>query len=671
MPGKRGITVVLGLLIVLAGSFGSSAERVTLDSLLDEMVNLAALAESPAPRFTCKQFSSYDRKSKTADDHDGWFANHDRGQYLRVEEREGRKEFVMMDAEGPGCVVRIWSANAGGDLRVYIDGNEMPALEMNMQHAMDGQHEPFLAPLAGVHSRGWNLYFPIPYSKRCKVTTTAGDIYYHVNYRTYPAGTAVENFSMAKLDGVWETVTEVRRILAAPDRNLIPPPGATIKRIKLTTLAPGATKTVAEINGPAAVCELQALVAPDDWRRTLRHTILEIAFDGQPQPAVVCPLGDFFGQGPGINAYQSLPLTVLRSGDMRSRWFMPFRKSCKVTLANRGKTPVDVEASLTTVPYKWTDRSMYFHAKWRAENRMATRPFRDWTILKCSGQGTFVGCMLSVANPVRQWWGEGDEKIYVDGEEFPSHFGTGTEDYFGYAWCCPDVFTHAYHNQPRCDGPGNYGLTTVNRLHILDQIPFAREFLFDMEVWHWHQTAKVSYNATAYWYARPGGSDFYKPLIDEMLEVVEPDPWPLPKKVKGALEGESLKIVQKAGEPQVQSGFEEIWSDGKQLWWIGSEPGDVLVVEFPVAEAGKYAVLGNFTKAIDYGICQLFINDQKAGKPMDFFNDGVVATGEVKLGTFDLKKGDNLLKVEITGKNDKALAKYMFGLDYLLLKKAK
>jgi len=82
---------------------------ITTESLLCEMTDLRRLAELPVPAYTTKQFSSYDRRSKTPADAKGWFENHDRGQYLRVEERDGRKEFVMMDTDGPGAIVRIWS----------------------------------------------------------------------------------------------------------------------------------------------------------------------------------------------------------------------------------------------------------------------------------------------------------------------------------------------------------------------------------------------------------------------------------------------------------------------------------------------------------------------------------------------------------------------------------
>jgi hypothetical protein len=635
-----------------------------------EMNNLAALAEFPDPPFTCKQFSSYDRASKSPDDQKTWFANGDRGQYVRSEMRDGRKEFVMMDADGPGCVVRIWSANAGGTLRIYLDGKEKPELEMNMQEAMDGKHQPFLAPFAGIHSRGWNLYFPFPYAKHCKVTTTDGSIYYHVNYRTYPSGTPVESSTMEQIKSLKDKMDDLGRRLARPYTSNLQPDNADAKVVRLFPLAAGASKILAELKGPAAVFELEASLDAENMRQALRHTIIEIAFDGESNPSILCPLGDFFGSSPDINPYESLPLEVHTSGELRSKWFMPFEKSCKITVVNRGRDEIGLQGRIASVPYRWTERSMRFHAKWRAENNMATRPFHDWTFVKCEGKGVFVGDMLSVSNPVKGWWGEGDEKIYVDGEKFPSHFGTGSEDYFGYAWCDPTPFTHCYHNQSRCDGPGNYGLTSVNRFHVIDKIPFTNRFQFDIEVWHSNANTKVSYNATSYWYARPGGADFFKPLTSEMLKVMEPAPLPQPFKVKGALEGEDLKIVQKSGQPEVQSGFEEIWSGGKQYWWKGAKPGDVLVLAFPVKEAGRYKVFANFTLAVDYGIIQLYINDKRVGEPMDFYHDGVVASGRKELGTFELKKGDNQLKAEIKGKNNKAVPNYMFGLDYLLLEKA-
>jgi hypothetical protein len=121
--------------------------------------------------------------------------------------------------------------------------------------------------------------------------------------------------------------------------------------------------------------------------------------------------------------------------------------------------------------------------------------------------GQQVGTLLGVENPPGvSWWGEGDEKIFVDGEPFPSLFGTGTEDYFGYAWSTSETFAHAYHAQTRAPAGGFAGLYSMNRFLVLDPVPFERSLRFDLEIWHWSDTA-IAADAILYWYARPGARD--------------------------------------------------------------------------------------------------------------------------------------------------------------------
>ena len=208
------------LLIVMAVlalcSQGCMSVMVTTDSLLNEMTDLHRLSELPACAYTTKQFSSYDPKSKTPDDPDGWFANNDRGQYLRVEKKGDRQEHVMMDADGPGAIVRIWSANPKGVLRIYIDGSDIPAIESPMAELMAGKIAEFPEPIAGVRARGANLYFPIPYAKHCKVTSDTGKFYYHVNYRTYEPGTLVKSFEKQDLTILASKIQQVAGRLKIP-----------------------------------------------------------------------------------------------------------------------------------------------------------------------------------------------------------------------------------------------------------------------------------------------------------------------------------------------------------------------------------------------------------------------------------------------------------------------
>ncbi|MCF7675014.1 MAG: DUF2961 domain-containing protein, partial [Akkermansiaceae bacterium] len=566
-------------------------------------------------------------------------------------------------ADGPGAVVRIWSANPAGTLRIYLDGEDTPVLEAPMTDLLGGGTGGFPGPLAGEYSRGWNLYFPFPYANHCKITSDAGKFYYHVNYRTYPAGTEVASFTASQLTTLAGRIDKLAAELATPGA----PPAQTAgeQHPFEFKLAPGET-TRWRIAGPKAITEITARFEADDPTTALRAVLLEITFDGNR--TVTAPLGDFFGSAPGLNEFATLPLAMTAAGGLRSNWFMPFRETAEIHLVNTGKEAVALTGNLRLTDHQWRPFSMYFHAKWRAQWDVPTRPMIDWNYLTATGKGVFAGVSFAIDNPVKEWWGEGDEKIYVDGEGFPSHFGTGTEDYYGYAWCWPGLFTHAYHSQSRCDGPGNYGRTSVNRFHIIDRIPFTRDFRFDMELWHWHQQCKVNMAVTAYWYAQPGATDgFTAPAAADL--TVRPMPeWVVPH-VAGALEGETLRITRVTGAADPQD-----WdntSAGRHLWWhAGMKPGDSLNLAFPAPADGTYRVLGRFLSAPDYGIHQLAVNGQPAGQPIDFYRGEVTVGDEIDLGVFNLRVGDNEFSATITGANPKAVKAWMFGLDYLMLKPA-
>ena len=657
-------------IITFVSFFGLSAffpacgdAAIDMSTLLDEMTDLDRLASADDPPYVARQFSSYDRKSTdpTIQTTDNWFANRDRGQHLRTEEVNGRTEYVLMDTDGPGSIVRFWSANPdeGGIVKIYLDHQPTPVLEASLQDFLGGKVTPFVPPICGERSRGWNSFFPIPFAKHCKVSITEGDIYYVIGYRVYGPDVTVETFTLDKAKALSDKIDEVAGVLAAPYRAVDASRGDL--NAYDVTLVPGSMESMT-LTGPAAIYRITCKAAAEDMERALRGCVLSIDFDGRA-PAVMAPLGDFFATAPGANPYQSLTSGVLEDGLLYSHWVMPFQETATVKVHNTTDMVVSLSGEVGVVDRPWTDTSMYFHANWRTEKDIPTRPMQDWTYVDVKGAGRFCGVMLHMANPVPDWWGEGDEKIYVDGETFPSFFGTGSEDYFGYAWCNPALFTHAYHNQPRCDGPGNMGHSCVSRFQIMDDIPFSSSLKFDMEVWHSQET-KVTQATMAYWYGLPGAAAIAHVIAPESLAI--PD-IPEPPGVEGALEGEKMRVVSaSAGQVSPQSGPWR-WSRAFQLWWRHAKPGDTLVLGFQVDQAGSYDVRAAFTQAPDFGIHQLSVNGEKAGKPLDLYHEKVIVAKERSLGRFHLKQGENLLEVRITGKRPEALPGCMFGLDYLRL----
>ncbi|MGD0040302.1 MAG: DUF2961 domain-containing protein, partial [Isosphaeraceae bacterium] len=292
----------------------------------------------------------------------------------------------------------------------------------------------------------------------------------------------------------------------------------------------------------------------------------------------------------------------------------------------------------------------------------------DWPALRVSGApGRFVGLLLDIFNPTPAWWGEGDEKIYVDGESFPSTFGTGTEDYFGYAWGDSHPYANPFHAQTRCDGPGSKGNSSNVRYQILDSVPFHQSLGFDIEVWHW-EAVKIQYATVAYFYAGPGAQ--IEPGIPE-LSGRKVYPKPALKREPGAIEAEDLNVkARTVGDVPNQDMLPcgDAWSGGRQLWWLVHQPSAKLDLELPVKTAGTYSLWAAFTKAGDYGTVQLSLDEKQLGQSIDLFEPfpSIIHTGDVPLGIATLDAGSHTLSITLKGKNPRS-TDYLVGMDWIKL----
>ncbi len=694
------LAATMGVVLLMNPAWG--AEKVTIESLLEEMTSRETLARFPSPAYDCKQASSYDRNSVTPDDHNAWMANGDRSQFVRIEEKNGKKEYVMMDEEGPGCLVRFWATWHGpsgqpfsnGTLRIYLDGSDKPAIEGPIESILDkggltgAPLSQGVSPETNYAQRGHNLYLPIPYATHCKVTYSTDvemkqgaprgseALYYQINFRTYEPGTEVESFSMERLAAAKETLDRTQEKLKRKSLDLGDEPKVSTPSV---TIAAGKESEAVVLEGPGAIRGLKLKLAAKDLPQALRSTVLKIEFDGKE--CVWAPVGDFFGIGYQVREYNTWYTQVTKDGELSCAWVMPYEKQAKITLVNLGDQDVEVvKGEAHTGDWKWDDRSLHFCSTWHELRHADTRKGSgrpgdgsyDVNYVTVKGQGVYVGDTLTIFNGAANWWGEGDEKIYVDGEDFPSHFGTGTEDYYGYAWCLPAAFSAPFHAQPEGDGNLRGGFSVNSRYRALDAIPFDESIKFDMELWHWGAT-KMNFAPTTFFYARPGASTNIEPLPEAAAQPVTTSRAELGTIYveQGAIEGEKMKVASRTGgslSEQIGGGWG--WSNEAQLWWQNAEIGDELVLEFPAEQAGKYKVVANFTKANDYADIEVWVNDKKVEGRFDRYNESV-ASSKVELGTHDLKQGANQLKIRIAGKNQKALPRHMVGIDYLKLEAAK
>ncbi|MFZ0889246.1 MAG: glycoside hydrolase family 172 protein [Candidatus Binataceae bacterium] len=192
------------------------------------------------------------------------------------------------------------------------------------------------------------------------------------------------------------------------------------------TIAPGDTRTLADIAGSGAIQQIW-MTPTGHWR----HAIIRFYWDDSPAPSIECPVGDFFACG--WNRYaqiSSLAVCVNPASALCCYWEMPFRKRSRITMANIAEAPMvlfyQVNYTLTEVPAD----AAYFHAQFRRVNPL---PYKHvYTILDgVRGRGQYAGTYLAWGVNNNGWWGEGEVKFYIDGDvEFPTICGTGTEDYF-------------------------------------------------------------------------------------------------------------------------------------------------------------------------------------------------------------------------------------------------
>lgn len=204
--------------------------------------------------------------------------------------------------------------------------------------------------------------------------------------------------------------------------------------------------TLADIKGPGTITHIWITVDP----KAYRDCVFRIHWDGELFPSVEVPLGDFFCNGHGLRYnVNSLLVAVNPSGGFNCYFPMPFRKGCKMTIENQHGQEVtgffyQISYSLSEIPKD----AAYFHAQWRRS--VTDRKNPEHTLLdQVKGQGHYLGTFIAWTQLSNGWWGEGEVKFYIDRDkEYPTICGTGTEDYFGGAWCFGETYSTPFLGYP-------------------------------------------------------------------------------------------------------------------------------------------------------------------------------------------------------------------------------
>ncbi|HVP11401.1 MAG TPA: DUF2961 domain-containing protein [Phycisphaerae bacterium] len=694
------LTTLLLATATVAFAAGCVAPPIQTGKLVQEMTDFRRLTESPSPAYKTVQFSSYDRHSNLPGG-PGWFANSDGfgGEELPGFEGvvkkpgpDGVGEYLICDVKGPGAIVRTWTAAMEGQIRLNLDGRSKPLYEgpaadfLLCPYAAIAANsgDPAAVP-ANILRQHQAAYCPIPFAGRCRMVWKGNlkDVhFYQVQIRRYAPDAVVQTFEPRDLKTFADAIINARRILGDPAREY--PLASRHQLAAITaTIAPHQQAEVLKLTGPQALERLTLKVQADDADLALRQTLLQIIADDYPTPQVDAPVGDFFGAAPGVNPFNSLPFDVSPDGTMTCRYMMPFASSLRIVLDNRGDQPVKVTGSALPADYAWNDRSMHFRARWRVNHGVvgSGKAVQDMPFLFAGGSGRYVGTALMLLNPCRVptlgggWWGEGDEKVFIDNDKVPSTFGTGSEDYFDYAWSAPDIFSDAYCGQPRNDGYGSRGFVTNHRWQILDDLPFRDHFAFFLELFPHDRVPGMSYARIGYYYARPGTYDDHVAVTDEDLRRLElPDMWQ-PATEFVFSDATILPIEDLLPAPSGDSFIEgRLWAGGKIFVWRPAAVGDTLGLSFSVPDAGDWLLYlavahwpqaGRIAMQVD-GVAASFENK---GEELDLYDPLRTLARQYVTKPVTLTAGPHALAIVFKGAPD-SVARPTIGLDYLAIKPA-
>jgi len=488
---------------------------------IESLLNPLLLAKRKLHRSTMS--SSYDRRG----------GNHDWSNYIR---REGRAA-VLMEADGPGCVTRIWTADPQkGTIRIFIDGNSSPAIEcpftklfelLPLSQGIGGESaENYARSKEEAMPMGHTTYCPIPFQHHCKITIDPEDdnLYYHVNADLYPPGTQIESFVLASsLDS--ELVTESKSLFEGWKVGL-PIVDMTHARDFAFELAPREDVVLLNHTGAGIVRGLRIAIQSDLSSHELSHVrenlwvVAHFDDDERRDPSVRAPIGPMFldyGQDPRPRA---LFCGCNEVGEYYCFFPMPHHEKASIRLVNKSVLPLNLTASILHEPANQIDRDLLrFRATWHTETPFGP-DHRDYGGVACRllnldgfnnveflyafGAGHFVGCGFNIDltdGPTDRAACEGDEMFFIDDDPRLTMYGTGAEDYLNDAWGI-----RGYAGPLSGDAlSGEWG-TDVQlygyRLHITDPVPFLRKGRFTIE----HGTGNNCsghFKSVAFWYMDP------------------------------------------------------------------------------------------------------------------------------------------------------------------------
>ena len=342
------------------------------------------------------------------------------------------------------------------------------------------------------------------------------------------SGVASQSLPAQDLEGLAAERTYTQERISSTDKT-----GGNDDGDRLHPIMPGETRTIGQVSGPGIITHMWFTIdSPEAYH--LKKLVLRVYWDDDPLPAIESPIGDFFGLGLGeYFTYESGPLSVGSQKALNSFFPMPFRKSARITVTNEGERPT--AAFYYNIDWqkhsKLPQNLLYFYAEyrqaqptpgttddWKANGNINVYGAKNvdgknnYVIVEAEGPGHYVGVTQSILQNQGDWWGEGDDMMFIDDMTVPKIIGTGSEDYYLGAWCYGDcginpfgsthpTFSFKEYGNPMNGGDDRGAKWMVYRFHLDSPVPFTKSFKMTIEHGHANHRSDNFYTV-AYWYQK-------------------------------------------------------------------------------------------------------------------------------------------------------------------------
>ncbi len=619
-----------------------SASCAQVASPIDDLLRLDRLAQM-RPFVKVGSFSSYDRTGGNDDGFSGKYS------FIR---KEG-DALVVAELQGPGVITRIWTPTPNDSpLEFFFDGEATPRIVLPFREIFEGTRSPFLAPLAGSGGGGFYSYVPLPFQRSCKIRLRGPKMqFFQINYGLYEPGTKIATIDPAettvpqdigKIGEAWKSISAVVV------------PKESHRELKEQTLEGGKSVTLFNSEQPGRVVAIRlspasAFAGPD------RRLVLKASWDGASDPAVLVPVGDFFGYSFGDPSARSLLVGV--DNDTAYAYFpMPYDHSARIEIESERQSgpPVKFTSEILSTSVGRQKNEGRFYARWNRENPVPQgEPFK---FVDVEGRGHLVGVILQAQGleSGQTLFFEGDDEATLDGE-LAIH-GTGSEDFFNGGWYDIPGRWNGRFSLPlsgALDYQKSLGRTGAYRLMISDAYAFRKSLKLTIEHGGEGNRVPADYAATSFLYLeQPPVNLLGLPRAEDRV-VVNP---------------EKIIFVPGWNEPIFAFSFqnmsirkEEMDIEGKKVRVLSIEAqGEemfgphYIAFTIRIPKAGDYLVSLDALRGPSRGTVQLMVDNKLTGKLASFGGPRLAQANGVELGTVHFAAGENQLFFQLKAEAGKA-----------------